>query len=421
MKSRLVVLALGAIASLLVGVAASSARPTEDVTLRLFSNASFKPQFDAIIANYGRVKPNVKIDITYAAATAFGPQLLTELQAGNAADLLSIQAGAPSAYGLYALGSQGKLLDLSGSPWQKRIVPAARKYLKVKERYYGAPTAYTTSGIVYNVDLFKSLGLTVPTTFAQLIANCKKSAAAGKPFIALGMGDLAGQINLTNGLIASLVYAEDPDWTLKRIQHKVTFAGSTLWNGLVNSIMEMKDSGCFQPNPAGVKQVLQYTMVATGQAVGMPATNGEITALQQINANVKLNQFPWPARAAKNTRGLVANSALVLAVNKATSHTAEAKDFVNFVMRPKQNDIFNKIGNTLSGEQIRTGNVPSVVSDYSSYLKAGKVMYSAVAGWPRPDKGMFIPQFLAQATGLFTGQTTPSSVLKYMDDLWDRP
>ena len=54
-------------------------------------------------------------------------------------------------------------------------------------------------------------------------------------------------------------------------------------------------------------------------------------------------------------------------------------------------------------------------------VKSGRVIFAPVSGWPRPDKGLFLPSFTSQIPGLFTGQRTPDQILASMDQLWDRP
>ena len=118
--------------------------------------------------------PDIKIEPSYVPAAQFPSVLMTQLQAGTAPDLFTIQAGGASAIALYALGSQGKLLDLSGSRFWSRTPKLVRKYLLVKRRRYAFAAGFQTGGIFYNRDVFSRLGLKVPTTTTELLALCSR-------------------------------------------------------------------------------------------------------------------------------------------------------------------------------------------------------------------------------------------------------
>ena len=63
------------------------------------------------------------------------------------------------------------------------------------------------------------------------------------------------------------VYAVDPAWDSKRTAGKVTFATSPLWQRTFQSIVDMKDAGCFEPGSQGVTTTQAFTTFARGDAV----------------------------------------------------------------------------------------------------------------------------------------------------------
>jgi raffinose/stachyose/melibiose transport system substrate-binding protein len=167
-------------AALLVGAGGASAKPQQQVTLKLLAAIQNEQGTDVIIANFQRVYPNIRVEATYVDSTAYGPLLLTQLQAGNEADIFTGSLGGSSNTSSYPLAAQGRLLDLSGSPWVKRVVSDARRYSSRQHKIYALPLGYNLQGLMYNTDLFASLGLKEPTTFNELLALCGKIRAAGK-------------------------------------------------------------------------------------------------------------------------------------------------------------------------------------------------------------------------------------------------
>jgi raffinose/stachyose/melibiose transport system substrate-binding protein len=414
-------LLLAGLVVVLVGAVGASASPKQEVTLRFSGAIEQRFGWDVMIQNFERVYPNIKIESTFVPFAQYQPLLLTQMQAGSEPDLFVTQAGASSSIAVYGLGAQGRLLDLTGSPWWKRTPKAHRKYVTVKGRVYAFSAGFTPQALMYNRDLFRQLGVNVPTTFAQLLAACQRIKAAGKIPIGISLDAPTTSGNLLISSLSSFVYAKDPDWTLKRIQKKVTFAGSPLWQRLMQAFVQMRDKGCFNPSPAATSRPAMYAMFANGQSLMMPAASSEVTVIKQINANANVGMFAFPADEARYTQPSVGTSLLELVASKRTEHPKEVKTFIDFVGRPKQNAVFAKAQAAVSGNDIVTGNVPDYLREMAAALKAGTSVATPVYGWPRPDKGLYIPLFTSQIPGLFTGQRTPEQILQIMDEAWDRP
>ena len=84
-----------AIACALGAVGATSGVATAGAATRvsLLADASDKPGLQAVIYNYERANPDIKIDATYLSVAQRGPLLTTQFQAGNAPDVVVLLAG----------------------------------------------------------------------------------------------------------------------------------------------------------------------------------------------------------------------------------------------------------------------------------------------------------------------------------------
>lgn len=80
--------------------------------------------------------------------------------------------------------------------------------------------------MVYNKDLFAQLGLTPPTTWGGLLAQCNQIANQGKVPIKFPGADALSMGFVGAALSASTVYTTDPDKGAKRAAGKVTFKGT---------------------------------------------------------------------------------------------------------------------------------------------------------------------------------------------------
>ena len=96
-------------------------------------------------------------------------------------------------------------------------------------------------------DVLADLGLQVPKTTSQFLAACRTAKAKGKYFLNLA-GASAQNASLFATVVAtSHVLAKDPGWNLKRITGKTTFAGTPQWRTTLQTIVDMKNAGCFPP------------------------------------------------------------------------------------------------------------------------------------------------------------------------------
>lgn len=412
-----------ALAVLAICIPAANAKPqASTVTLSGIFTSEHQSSLAPLVANFERVYPNIHLNFTYIPNVTYQSVLLTDIQGGNMPDLVETQAGASSSYAVFALASQGKFADLTGSPWGKRVPPKYFKYIQVKRHTYAFPMGYSLAGLIYNVDLLHQLGLSLPTTFADLVAMCPKVSAAGKVTIASPWAVPTGPIDMMAAIEPNFVYNLDPNWTLERIQHKVTFASSPLWQRLLRVITQLRDANCYQPHPEATGTSAAQGMLANGQALFYVGATQEISQSKLLNPTANLAQAPFPAdKASDTTAGYTTDSTLVAAAADSPN-LASAKTFIAFAARPAQNELYAKVSSQLTGYDVIHGIVPSYLSAYVPFLKAGRVLLTPHTGWPRPDKGMFVPYLtFGQLPGLFTGQLTPDQILANMDTIWDKP
>ncbi|WNM25985.1 ABC transporter substrate-binding protein [Demequina capsici] len=119
-------------------------------------------------------------------------QQLQVLAGSDALSNMSMAAGTPSLMKDFI--DAGKVLDLTDAFAQlgmtDPVLPAAEATLKQlyqTDDLYALPTEYNIEGFWYNKALFDQAGVTVPTTWSELVDAAAKLDAAGiQPFIAAG-------------------------------------------------------------------------------------------------------------------------------------------------------------------------------------------------------------------------------------------
>jgi raffinose/stachyose/melibiose transport system substrate-binding protein len=393
--------------------AGSSRQAAPSGTLHLIWLTELEPGMQVMVKNFQNVYPNITVQVQYVPSATYTQTLLTQFQAGNAPDLLYTIPGASLPYGIWALGPNGsdKLADLSGSPWVQRILPSVRPYMSAKRRIYAAPLGLNPAGIFYNVEVFNSLGLKPPKTFSDLTALCQKLSAAGKVPIAY-QGPISSAL-LFNVLASSrFVYTSDPKWTVERLQHKVSFTSSAGWRRALLAWTQLRDAKCFSPGAVGTLAVAALRQIAVGDAamtLGSSALYGAMLSFNP-NLNVKFIDFPGDNSSQSGTQ---LNLSLNLAISKDSRNIAAAKTFLNFLERPKQDALFNKV---LGGVGL-SDFVKHVFPPQMSALAADKTAtVTANYGWPAGSFAIVAGQ---QYVGLLTGQTASvDDALKNMEAAW---
>jgi raffinose/stachyose/melibiose transport system substrate-binding protein len=414
--------ALGAAVLCLFGAAAASeasrkAAPKPSPLSGEFSFVSHtgtQLAMDTVIKNFNLAYPKIKVNASYLPPGAtFSQPLLARINAGNAPDVYFTNPGVGADVSAYQLGKAGKLLDLSNRPFVKRIPPAQRSLFYVGKRIYAEPVFMTASGVSYNVTLFKKYGLSVPTTFRQVLQACAKAKAAGVRLMALP--GLAGN-EVMQSIAAPFVYGSDRDWNKRRLQGKVRFASSPGWQKALQRLAQLRDADCFVPGWQSAQTATVAQQLVSGQALAAMGPSAAIARYQPLTPQWRWASFPVPG----DTR---AQTIAMLGYNFSISVSSTAKDkraalaFIDFIGREGQSKLLAKLFASASMTEVKRGTLPSVLAPYARLVKAGRTVPRGTDVWPTASTF----NGLATVMGNFlTGQQSASTALKLLDDTWGK-
>jgi raffinose/stachyose/melibiose transport system substrate-binding protein len=412
---------VAALLAVLLTLASGASAKSNAVTLRLLYNNTGSAAMNLLIANFERVNPNIHIEPTYVdGGTPLTTTLLTQLQAGNAPDVFQMQPGFFTPISPWTLGKAGYLLNLAGSPWQKRVLPSAKNWVTYQNKLYAWPLTLGPHGVAFNTDLFAQLGLKVPTTFSQFVAMCPKIKAAGKTPIANGFaGSIVTGIVMYQMFTAEFVYSIDKGFDQKRVAKKTTFASSPLWQRMMQAIVQLKDAGCFGPAPQGVSIPSATQQFARGDAAMSILAWAQMPGVLAVNPNLHYSFFNLPSDTASNTVMSAAVSQALGGYAK-TQHPNEVKTFISFMARAKQSSLWAKVGGGVAPFDAVKGVFPAYAAPSIPAAKAGKIVVS-LHTYLNPNLSIGTSGIAGQIIGLFSGQSTPDSALKALDYLWDNP
>ena len=134
-----------------------------------------------IVKKFESENPNISIDMLIIPNDA-DAQMSARAEQGDLPDILQMQSY--SRVTEYA--SKGYLKDLSKEDCMKNVLPSSLPAGSYNGKQYALPMDYAGIGIIYNKEIFKSVGIEAPETFEDLVDVCDALKEAGYvPFAGL--------------------------------------------------------------------------------------------------------------------------------------------------------------------------------------------------------------------------------------------
>jgi raffinose/stachyose/melibiose transport system substrate-binding protein len=231
-------------------------------------------------------------------------------------------------------------------------------------------------GILYNRKIYADLGLSVPKTWADFMANNEKIKAAGKaaPVIQTFGDTWTSQLFVLGDFYN--VQAAVPNFAADYTANKAHYADTPAAMKGFEHGEDVFKAGYLNADFASAKFDDGLRMVATGEGAHYPMLTFAIGGIAQNNPD-QLNDvgfFAIPGDdASKN--GLTVWEPAAVYIYKGTKHPEEAKKFVAFIASTKGCDI-RSAANGATGPYLIKGctlpdNVPQAVKDLLPYFQEG--------------------------------------------------
>jgi raffinose/stachyose/melibiose transport system substrate-binding protein len=399
-----------------------AARPagSDQVTITMLVGASAQPSFEVLIPNFERVYPNITVNASYAPTTAVLNQLeLTELEAGNAPDIVQTGPGCGTPLSVCVLAKAGYLAPLVNKRWTRWSMRSVISLSKYGPGLFAFLTSVGEGGVFTNDDLFRKLGLKVPQTFAQLLGVCQQAKANGTVAFDFGGSDSSGFDWLIMDLALANVYAKDTHWAGERRADAVSFEGSAGWHQTLQQVIDMNAAGCFQSGAVGTTQAGAIAEFAQGQGLMLALTSGQKGLLDADVPQFNYSFHPFPAGSSGGPAPFMAVMGVALGVNAHSSPASEAaaQTFIDFVARPEQDALYAKLKGGLTQYQLLHGQIQPYMASFVPLLTAHAYLVDPVQTWWNPNVGLALQQ---TEVGLLTGQSTVDGVLTAMDAAWNQ-
>ncbi|MCW1918543.1 extracellular solute-binding protein [Rhodobacter sp. KR11] len=335
-------------------------------------NAETVTAIEALTKAYTAAHPDVTFEIENRPGGAEGDNLVkTRLATGEAGDILQYNSGSL----FQALDPARNLADLSDI--QTHVLDSFKTVVTAPDgTVRGVPFgAAMGGGIYYNKKIYADLGLSVPKSWDEFMANNAKIKEAGKVAVATTFGDTwTSQLFVLGDYFN--VQAEVPDFAANYTANKAKYASTPAAMRGFQYLEDVFKGGYMNEDFGAAKFDDGVRMVATGEAAHYPMLT---FALGNIKQNFPENLedvgfFAQPGPSA-DKNGLTVWMPSALYIPAASEHQAEAKDFLSFVASVEGcNTMIGAIGATgpyLIKDCALPAEVPAAVADMLPYFQAG--------------------------------------------------
>lgn len=366
-----------------------------------------------LIAQYSE-ETGTDIEVIPYANNAYITQVTTQLQSGNAADVMILVPGTGQPTSVVTLAEAGFLEPLSDV--SASVIPEGTESMyEVDGEIFAQPAALLPVSMVWNPDAAEQAGVdTYPDSFDDLLESCATAREGGASFTAL-----AGSAPPNNGLLAQIisatrVYAETPDWNEQRAAGEVTFVDSG-WADVLEDIVTMNEEGCFQDGVAGGTFDTLTSNLGSGASLSAALPASAVPSISGVaGVDLTVQAFP-PASGQKPYMLNSANNAW--GVNAKSDETVKesAQAFLEWAAQPENAAEFARISGAVPITGVDPDTLAPSYEPVADLLEEGNYAALPNASWPNLT---VYDALCVGIQGLFTGQTTVESVLESMDAAW---
>ena len=411
MKTKKKILAVLSTTALFAGIlagcgssdskSASGGGDSKETTLTLLmdnQSPAAMEGYKAVAAEFEK-KYHIKTEIETRPGGSEGDNLIkTRLSTGDATDLIAYNSGSL----MQALNPEKNFVDLTNEPYMDTILDTFKTAVTVNKKVYGVPVGtFNSGGWFYNKKVYKELGLSIPKTWDELMANNEKIKAAGKTAVIGTYKDtwtsqvivLADNYN---------VLAEAPSFPDDFTANKAKMATTPAALRSFEKLEEINKKGYMNKdfNATGYEAGLK--MLAEGTGVQYPMISFALANLAKLYPDQidDIGFFPQPGDSA-DKNGITAWAPGAIYINKASEHVDEAKKWAEFFVSPESQQLYMSKATPDGPPAIKDvklpDNVYAAVKDMIPYFDEGKT--APALEFLSPLKGPNLPQITSEVGG----------------------
>ncbi len=331
----------------------------------------------ALVDAFEAENSDISIEVDTRPQGADGDNVVkTRLATGEMADLFQYNSGSL----MQALNPDQTLVNLQDEAYVGKFDENFVKSVSTDNGVYGVPMGQSMAGaVIYNKDIYAELGLEVPTTWDEFIANSEAIKAAGTaaPIVQTYGDTWTSQLFVLGDF--NNVLAEEPDWAEKYTNNEAKYVDEPAIAGFEH-LQQAFEADLYNEDFASATYADGVSMVATGEGAQYPILTFAASQLMTTNPEAAdvVGTFPIPGGDAASNGLTVWMPTNTVYVPKSTEgdKLEAAKKFLEFLTTPESCDIQAE-SNAPQGPFVIEGcelpdDVPAMVSDMQPYFDEGR-------------------------------------------------
>jgi raffinose/stachyose/melibiose transport system substrate-binding protein len=358
-------------------------------------------QAKAVVDAFQKANPTIKVETETRPPGAEGDNVVkTRLSTGDMTDVFWYNSGSL----LQALNPAQSMLDLTGDPVltnvQKSYLPVVTQAGKV----YGVPVGTAVGGgILYNRKVYADLGLQVPKSWAEFMANNDKIKAAGvTPVISTFKDTWTSQLFVLGDYynVQSAVPAFAQDYTANKAKYATTPAAEAGFQKLADVFAK----GYLNKGFGSATLDDGLKLLVEGKGAQYPILTVVLPPLLEKypQAKTDIGFFGIPGDDPAKNGATIWEPAAVYAA-KTTQHVEAVKKFLAFVASPAGTDALTAAVAPAGPYRITGSKLPAdalqIAKDLQAYIDADTI--APALEFVSPVKGPALEQItVAVGSGL---------------------
>ena len=343
------------------------------LTVLIDNNPDMVASTEALMAAYSKMHPDITFEIEQRPGGGEGDNIVkTRMAIGEMADIFGYNSGSL----LQALKPQRTMVPIDDIPNLKNVLTSFTSTVTGSDgKVYGVPALPAMGGgILYNIPIYKKLGLKIPKSWDEFMANNAKIAAETKvaPIAQTYQDSWTSQLFILADYYN--VQVAVPDFAEKYTANKAKYATTPAAMRGFELLQQTHAAGYFNKDFGAATFTDGLRMVSLGEAAHYPMLTFAIASIQQNHPDhlKDVGFFAQPGPSA-DKNGLTVWMPTAYYIPKTSEHIEEAKDFLNFVATTQACDIMTET-NGASGPYLVKGctlpdTIPPSVADMLPYFE----------------------------------------------------
>ncbi|MEV5728351.1 ABC transporter substrate-binding protein [Streptomyces pharetrae] len=409
-------LAISCASALLAGCSLLDTSDGRHREITVLANVTDESSMNSVVTAFHRQNPDIHVSVTYADTSTLQKELPGKLREGEGPDVFTVWPGSGNPASVTALERDGLLEELALRRFNRTLPEGVRPVTDVLGITYVVPMSFSAIGAIYSGRTLDAIGGSVPATWSELLDLCDTAREHGKVLFALGNATPWVTQLLAYALVATAVYADQPDFDDLMNQGKRTFAASG-WRTALEKYLAMNDRGCFGPRPLGTSYEDALDQVADGRAVGVVQVASTLSALRAAAPGLDLRMTALPATDDPEETRMPGAVSAAYGLNADSPHREAALGFIDFLGSEEGQNLYNRSGATLPAIPHTSFAVDPAVEEVAERQKAGTTVPFMDQRWPNSEVQR---THFAQIEALFAGTTSVDEALAALDRAYQK-